>query len=1131
MSQEVRPGARPDVRLVPSSLRYYWRSHVAVVLGVAAAVAVLAGALLVGASVRESLAALAAARLGRAHVVIAAEMPFAGTLADRLAATLNREGPAAGVAPLLVLEAGVSHPTSRRRAQGVAVYGVDDRFFAFHGTGGAAPAAGDVLLSPALAAELQPEAQEALIVRVERPSDVPLDSLHGQRADAGRSLRLTYRGVLDRASMGEFSLAPIQTGVRAAFVSRTRLQSALDQPGRVNTLLVAPPADVPGLDATRVRTALRESVDAADLGLTFTPAQSGDVVIAGAASGLIPDQVATAIEGAARQEGASVLPVFTWLANRIESAGRVVPYSLVTAIDPAATDDPVARLLDSSSTAAPPPIVLNDWAGRDLGARPGADVRLEYYRWTDSGALITESASFRLAGIVPMAGLAADRQLAPDYPGITDSRSFADWDPPFPIDLKLVRPADDEYWQRFKTTPKAFIRLETGQRLWASRHGRVTSLRVRPASAAGGADAAAARLRDAAMRSIDPFQAGITLVDVRGEREEAASGTTDFGAYFSYFSFYLIVSALVLTSVFFRLSVEQRLPQVGLLRAAGFSLRGIRGLYLREAMLVAAAGAVIGVVLAVAWAALLMWGLRTWWIGAVGTTDLRLSVSPMPIAAGVAGGLVAAAASVVLVIRGLNRVTPRQLLTGASTLESRGRAGRHRLVAAAAFFAAIGLVAAAMGRAIPAAAGFFGAGGLVLIGGLAAFRAWLGRVHRPLVDRASGALWRLGMTNASWRPSRSMAAAGLVATAVFLLVAVDSFRKGEATAAGTGGFALIGEASVPLVDDPATPAGREALGLQDDRDDPDWRGVEIVAARLRPGDEVGCLNLYRPMRPRVLGVRPSVFASAGFEVGASLASTEAERADPWRLLDRPPDEGAIPAIADATSLQYSLHAAVGDVIEIDADTARPIRLRIVAALRDSLLQGELIVSDTAFTTLFPREPGYRTLLVRVPDPTEARLDAMTRRIEDRLEAFGVDVERAADRIAAYHRVENTYLSTFQTLGGFGLLLGTLGLAAITARNVLERRRELALLGAAGLTRGDLATLVSAEQATVVGAGILVGLGASVLAVLPVLLDRGRGVPIVPLVWVLVVAAAGAGVALLSARLVRRLPLVESLRGE
>ncbi len=50
--------------LTRASLRYYAATNALVVLGVAVAVAVLAGALLVGASVRESLKQIALGRLG-----------------------------------------------------------------------------------------------------------------------------------------------------------------------------------------------------------------------------------------------------------------------------------------------------------------------------------------------------------------------------------------------------------------------------------------------------------------------------------------------------------------------------------------------------------------------------------------------------------------------------------------------------------------------------------------------------------------------------------------------------------------------------------------------------------------------------------------------------------------------------------------------------------------------------------------------------------------------------------------------------------------------------------------------------------------------------------------------------------
>src|SRR4030095_8701445 len=68
--------------------------------------------------------------------------------------------------------------------------------------------------------------------------------------------------------------------------------------------------------------------------------------------------------------------------------------------------------------------------------------------------------------------------LVPDYPGLTETENIADWDPPFPVDLKRVRPRDEDYWHKYRTTPKAFIPLDAGIKLWQSRHGKFTSLRL-----------------------------------------------------------------------------------------------------------------------------------------------------------------------------------------------------------------------------------------------------------------------------------------------------------------------------------------------------------------------------------------------------------------------------------------------------------------------------------------------------------------------------------------------------------------------------------------------------------------------------------------------------------------------------
>ncbi len=1118
-----------------AGLRHYRWTHLAVVLGVASAVAVLAGSLLVGSSVRASLSGLVTARLGEADLVIASENPFTEGLAERLAEQPELQGRAT-VAPLFTLEGIATHQSSGRRAGNVSVYGVDERFFAFHGVEADAPTGSGIWLSPDLAAELGAVDEDAVVLRVARPTDIPLDSLHGRKDDTGRAIRLTVRGTLSRAQIGEFSLSPSQGPVRALFMALPRLQRDLDQAGRVNALLVSRGVDP--LAAADVVKALDASISADDLGLK-TESVDGSLLVE-TASGLISDSLATTIAGIATRQGLERTEVLTWLANKMTVGDRTVPYSLVAGLGPAAGGDTrLAELLRDTGAGAPP-IVLNDWAARDLGVQVGSDLQLEYYRWADEGRLVTEQTTFQVAGVVPIEGLAADRRLSPAYPGITDAENVGEWDPPFPIDLKLVRQVDEDYWDKYRTTAKAFVPLEIAQELWRTRYGGISSMRLRNPGTPEPRNFGTPELRNlgtSVPRALGSVRAGITVVDVRAQNVSASVGATDFGAYFSYFSFFLVVSALLLTALFFRLGIEQRLREIGVLRAAGFSVAAIQRLFLLEGVVIAIVGAIVGVVLAIGWAALMMYGLRTWWVGAVGTTALELHVDPLTLAGGAVGGVVAALVCIWLTVRAVRKVSPRELLSGstsgAATASQRPSAIR-RLAPTVILVTAVGLAGVTTTGAVPAAAGFFGAGALILIGGLMALGSHLRRPRSGVLGGSGiSALAGFGWRNASWRPGRSMTSAGLVAVAAFLLVSVDAFRKDTHAASdprgGTGGFALIAESVLPFVHDPSTSAGREELGLQFQANDPVFAGVSVFGARLRPGDDASCLNLYQPKQPRVLGVPDALIDAGRFTFATSVAETDADTANPWRLLRGELTDGVVPAIVDATSLQYVLHAAVGDIVTIDAETARPVRLRIVGSLSDSVLQGEIMIAESAFVQVFPESAGYRVMLVEVE--AGARPDEVATAIEERLEPYGADVQSALTKLEAYHRVENTYLSTFQTLGGLGLVLGTIGLAAVTARNVLERRRELALLAAAGYRLRDLSVMVVAENLGLVAIGLGVGVVAALVSIAPVLIARGGRPPALSMVWLLAVAVAGVVAALVATRAVRRLPLLASLRSE
>ena len=151
---------------------------------------------------------------------------------------------------------------------------------------------------------------------------------------------------------------------------------------------------------------------------------------------------------------------------------------------------------------------------------------------------------------------------------------------------------------------------------------------------------------------------------MRAQGLEAARGATDFGEYFVYFSFFLMVSALLLTGLFFKLGVEQRMREIGILRALGFTASKIRNLFLLEGAVLALAGAAAGVAAALGYGELILYGLRTWWVDAVGTRLLSLHASAPSLSSGAAAGAATGLCTIAWTLRRLQTATPRGLVAG-----------------------------------------------------------------------------------------------------------------------------------------------------------------------------------------------------------------------------------------------------------------------------------------------------------------------------------------------------------------------------------------------------------------------------------------------------------------------------------
>ncbi|MEI8288478.1 MAG: ABC transporter permease [Verrucomicrobiota bacterium] len=1113
--------------LILRSLRFYWRAHLGVLLGTVLACAILTGSLVVGDSVRFSLRQLALARLGQTTLALTAgDRFFRADLAPELQSQLH-----APIVPLLMLRGAVTTPEGTHRANDVQVLGVDERFWDFSpaavaGNNSTNPFARDeIAVSESLANRLQLKVGDAVVVRLEQPAFVTRDLPLAGQADASVAVRLRVRNIVGDGEFGRFSLQGNQVPALSVFLPLNALQQQIQRVGHANTLLVGqPPLPTARCDAAMANAALAKvwTLADADLELRKTGEQK-EFELRTKRVFLDPSVADAAFAAASNAAG-----VLTYLVNEIRLGDQATPYSFV-----AATSSPHngVPLRDDE-------MAINTWLADDLGAKPGSEVTLRYFVIGERRELQEQTAAFRVREIIP---LQSDASWMPDFPGLADTENCREWQPGIPIHLDRIRPKDEAYWKELRGTPKAFVTLAAGQRLWTNRFGQLTAIRF--ASGRKTVEAATSDFGPALLQQLDPAALGFTFTDVRARALQAGEKSQDFGQLFIGFGFFLILAALLLTALLFVFNLEQRNAQVGLLRALGFTDRKVRWIFLLEGACVAGLGTLLGLLADVAFTKLTLHGLATVWRGAVGTSSFLYHAETSSLLTGAGLSLLAAIGAMALAQRGLTRRSLAGLLASGAEVELGGAPAsgfRRHLglgIGVAGLLGAVVLVATNRhGQGPELAEVFFCSGLLVLCAGLGFTQRLL--VGLTQTTKPAPGLAQLGCRNAGRRRARSLTTVSVLAVGVFMVVAVNAFRQNPRGSAlerhsGTGGFALYGQSTLPIYADLNTAGGREAFNLPAEA----MREVTLVPLRIRDGDDASCLNLNRALQPRLLSVPPEELKRRrAFAFGQSLEqdslagnAAKGARPSPWDLLSRPSAADVVPAIGDEQTVRWALGKSLGDTIDYPDDRGRTFKVQIVGILANSILQGGLLISEPAFIERFPSVAGYRAFLVDAPP---GRADAVAELLTRQLQDKGLDLQPAWQRLSDFMAVENTYLGIFQALGGLGLLLGSLGLGIVVLRNVLERRSELALLQAVGFRPSQLQRLVLGEHWLLVVLGLVIGLGAALLAVSPALTIADGEAPSGTMALTLVaLAVAGIFWCWLATLAALHGPLLDALRKE
>lgn len=1162
------------LNLTIRNLRHHWPMNLAVASGVAVATAVLTGALLVGDSMRGSLRKLAVDRLGSIDFVLLSDRFFRQELttelgrADGFSQEFDVALPAI-VLPQISSQATIDGQVSRVGrvnliATGPEFWELDKKNVLPQ----AFPEGNQVVLNEPLALALGVTIGDLVVLRLPKSNQVPADSPMGRRSGRVRGVaNLEVIGIVPAEGLGRFSLQPTQQLPRNAYLSLERVQRALGQNSQVNSILVA--ASNPKMANTgdgEIQLTEYLNPQLSDFGyrvnhhrLAFENPMGEDV----ATPQTIYDYVQITsdrlmFESAASRATGEALsdlnPLFflTYLANSIAKMGTEevtpLPYSIVTAVS---NGDALGSNL--TGALADGQIFLNAWSAEQLGAQVGDQIKVSFFApEMTHGEVREESLAFPVGGVVPFTEPvrgytprkpatfdqrptpANDPHFTPTVDGITDRASIDDWDPPFPFDGRLIKKRDDQYWENHRTTPKAFLSLSTGQQLWASRFGEITAVRV-PKKADVDVHSISRRLRDAF--HLCQADLGFRFWPIKRDGIRAASGTTPFGLLFLGFSFFVIVAAVILVALLFRLSMELRAREIGTLLAVGWPVARVFQCWILESTLVAMLGSLLGCVWGIGYASLMLAGLRTWWLDAVVTPFLRLHINVLSLVVGITVSLCVCLLVIATSSWKMRNATLQRLLGGQFTGAPNGRISRRRYflsaIPAVLFLIAIALAFVATQLSNEARAGSFLGSGFFTLAAMLVWISnrlrWFGNSHEI---RGRIKLGRLAFQSAARNPLRSGLTIALMAIACFLIVAIAAFRL-QPTSEGTGGFDLIAQTDRSLFVDLNSPeARRELLG----HDASQLEGVTFVAMRWNRGEDASCRNLFQSAQPQLLGV-PERFVQlvggpnnvANFAFAGLTVENLGARAEVWAALFQKSDGDVVPVILDKNTALYALHlrGRVGEEFEIDYDGRRPIRFRVVGLLTNSILQGRLLIAEQQLLRHFPSISGYQFFLIRSP---EGRTVETASLLEQRFRDEGFDAEDAQQQLGELLSVQNTYLSTFQSLGGLGLLLGTLGLAVVQIRSIVERRGELALLRSVGFSRSRISKVVTQEHMMLLLAGLLCGVLAALVAIIPHLLLNAASMPWRQLVAILVVILmVGLLTSFGSVRVALNSPLLQTLR--
>ncbi len=580
------------------------------------------------------------------------------------------------------------------------------------------------------------------------------------------------------------------------------------------------------------------------------------------------------------------------------------------------------------------------------------------------------------------------------------------------------------------------------------------------------------QLRDNVARAV-PGMKVQTGDKVRADTKNAINKALSFVNYFllAFGAIALLVGTFIIYNTF-SMIVAQRLRELALLRALGASRRQIRRSVLSEAVIVGAIGAVLGIGAGVA----LAYGLRAL-LNAFGTglPSGSLQLEPRTIIVSLLVGIVVTSISAYAPARRAAKIPPVAAMR--EEFASTGSSLRRRTAIGLVFavIAVIALTAGAVSKAGGGAASLVGLGAFVgviavLLGAPALSRPIVGAVGALL--RPFRAVGRLARTNAVRNPRRTAATAFALTLGLMLVSAI----------------AVLGQStkhSINALVDNGVKADYILTG-------PDNLGVPVGAGTAA----ATVAGVQSATALHNVDIQLNGKSTLGTGVDGPLAP--AFKVD---MIAGTPEFSGNEIVA-GQSWAASHQVSVGSSIPVKSFDGKAITLKLVGIYQDNQLAGSWLASGTFYREVTPTrllndivvlvkaKPGtnldtLRSGLLRATDPY------VVVQVQDREEFKGTQAKQI-----------DSLLAVLYGLLALAIVIAILGIINTLALSVVERRREIGMLRAVGMVRGQVRRTIYLESALIALFGAIVGVALGLLfGALFVRTLRDDGLAYIAVPWV------------------------------